>query len=79
MILSDRLRPLRWKLRAVVRDRRSPHRLGEAWAVTARYALFGAYVPSVGPQLRNTAVPASLTIYESHYSHICCSVHFVGR
>jgi hypothetical protein len=49
MILSDSLRPLRWKLRAVsMRQTKKSAPSGRTWVVTARYTLFGAYIPSVG-------------------------------
>ena len=81
MILSDGLRStaLEAARGEYASDEESPRRLGETWAVTVRDTLFGADIPSVGSQPRNTAVSISLTIYESRCSRICCPVHFVGR
>jgi hypothetical protein len=80
MILSDGLRPLRWKLRGeYVTDEE----------VRAVWANMGKLRPATRPlvpaylrwdrSLGTLAVSTSLTIYESRYRRICCSVHFVGR
>jgi len=68
VILSDGLRPLRWKPRAASTRATKKVRAvwgKETWAVTVRDTLFGADIPSVGSQPRNTAVSCSLTIMKA--------------